>query len=58
MIGSYQRPVGNDFMVAISQTCVSRCIHEVIDAINCHLADRYIKFPNDDEWFEIKRRYL
>lgn len=47
--GAYQRSVGQDFNFPLSQTSIHRCIHEVTNLINNHLADNFIKFPNTQE---------
>ncbi|KAK3917646.1 Putative nuclease [Frankliniella fusca] len=44
-VGSYQRSVGQDFLVALSQTAVSRCVRQVSTIINHHLPRRWVKFP-------------
>ncbi|XP_050311002.1 putative nuclease HARBI1 [Anthonomus grandis grandis] len=43
--GSYQRSVGGDFNLGVSQTSVHRYVHEVTNAINDNLTARTIKFP-------------
>lgn len=45
ILGSYQRIVGDGFLLSVSQTTVSRCITEVSKAICDNLMDKYIKFP-------------
>ncbi|KAB0795114.1 hypothetical protein PPYR_04886 [Photinus pyralis] len=42
--GSYQKGVGKDYHLAMSQSSVSRCIAEVTDAINEVMVDR-VNFP-------------
>nr|XP_046473769.1 putative nuclease HARBI1 isoform X1 [Neodiprion pinetum] len=48
-VGSYQRAIGQDFALALSQTAVSRCIRSVSVAINDHMLCRWIKFPATPE---------
>ncbi|XP_071653587.1 putative nuclease HARBI1 isoform X3 [Temnothorax longispinosus] len=43
--GSYQRSVGNQVELNVSQTGTSRCLHAVTDAINRRLLRRWVKFP-------------
>lgn len=43
--GSYQRPVGNQCELVISQPSASRCIRRVTYLINVHLLRNWIKFP-------------
>lgn len=43
--GGYQKNVGHDFLLALSQTTVSRCIDLVARAIQNILAPRRIVFP-------------
>ncbi|KAJ8932215.1 hypothetical protein NQ314_014835 [Rhamnusium bicolor] len=45
--GSYQRSIGEDFNLILSQTAVHRCIHEVTDLMNEHLPRLKINFPQD-----------
>lgn len=57
--GCYQRSVGQDFNFGLSQTSMSRCIHRVIEAIDQHLCEHFIKFPNTrDERQEIKAAFM
>lgn len=54
--GSYQRSVGNDALISLSQTCISNNILEVSLAIN-KLVTKYIKFPKTtDECMKIKEK--
>ncbi|XP_046744295.1 putative nuclease HARBI1 [Diprion similis] len=55
-VGSYQRAIGQDFMVAISQTAVSRCLKSVSAAINDHLLQQWVKFPATPQQREEARR--
>jgi len=43
--GSYQRPVGNQCELVISQPATSRCIRKVTQLMNMHLLQQWIKFP-------------
>lgn len=43
--GCFQRPVGEQWGISLSQTSVSRCLHKVTDAINAHLLKEWVKFP-------------
>lgn len=47
--GSYQKPVGADRLTGLSQAAVSRSIREVVDIFVNHLANRYIRFPQNLE---------
>lgn len=57
--GSYQKAVGQDFHVALSQASVSRCLDVVTDAIVSNLLNTYIKFPMTDATkLEVKRGFM
>lgn len=43
--GCYQRPTGQDFLLAVSQSTVCRCIRKVTRAL-CAIKDEFIKFPS------------
>lgn len=44
--GSYQTSVGHNLYLAISQSSVSRCINEVVNALNeANIMNQWIKFP-------------
>ncbi|XP_024941996.1 putative nuclease HARBI1 isoform X2 [Cephus cinctus] len=43
--GCFQRPVGEQWGITMSQPSVSRCIHRVTDAINEHIFRQWIQFP-------------
>ncbi|XP_003240991.1 putative nuclease HARBI1 [Acyrthosiphon pisum] len=43
--GSYQKGLGGNSILNISQPSVSRCIHYVTEAINQRLLRKWIKFP-------------
>ncbi|XP_036318001.1 putative nuclease HARBI1 isoform X1 [Rhagoletis pomonella] len=43
--GCYQRPVGEQWGISMSQTSISRCIHRVTDAINNSMFTTKVKFP-------------
>ncbi|XP_066585426.1 putative nuclease HARBI1 [Prorops nasuta] len=48
--GSYQMCVGNNINMAISQSSVSRCIHEVINILNLpEIFSEWVHFPNNIE---------
>lgn len=47
--GCYQRPIGNDKVIALSQSSVSRCVAEVADIINESVASMFIRFPTSSE---------
>lgn len=47
--GCYQRPVGEQWGISMSQSSVSRCIHRVTDAINNTMFRAKIKFPMTQE---------
>ncbi|XP_036320303.1 uncharacterized protein LOC118734703 [Rhagoletis pomonella] len=47
--GSYQRSVGQDFLLNVSQSSVSRCIREIASIMDKYLLTRYIKFPSTVE---------
>ncbi|XP_036342880.1 uncharacterized protein LOC118752134 [Rhagoletis pomonella] len=46
---SYQRSVGQDFLLNVSQSSVSRCIREIASIMDKYLLTRYIKFPSTVE---------
>lgn len=59
--GAYQRGVGNENSVSLSQPSVSKVLNEVIDCINLHLLQKYIKFPTSpvekqiiSDWYGFK----
>ncbi|KAK0171480.1 hypothetical protein PV327_011236 [Microctonus hyperodae] len=43
--GCFQRPVGEQWGISMSQTSISRCLHRVTDAINELIFRQWIKFP-------------
>lgn len=47
--GSYQKSIGKDRDLSMSQASVSRCLHHVTTTIVEHFAVRFIKFPQTDE---------
>lgn len=47
--GCYQRPVGEQWGISMSQSSVSRCIHRVTDAIVNTMFCEKIKFPMTQE---------
>lgn len=48
-IGSYQKGIGNDYLVSISQPAVSRAIKAVAVGITEQLANEWIQFPRTEE---------
>lgn len=55
--GSYQTCIGQNALVALSQTCISNNIYEVSLAMN-YLTKKYIKFPkSNEERTAIKHKY-
>ncbi|XP_067633998.1 putative nuclease HARBI1 [Eurosta solidaginis] len=47
--GCYQRPVGEQWGISMSQSSISRCIHRATDAINEKVLFDEIKFPMTQE---------
>lgn len=47
--GSYQRCVGEEHHIGLSQTVVHRIIHEITEIIVNVMADQYISFPTTHE---------
>jgi hypothetical protein len=47
--GSYQKSVGQDRLCSMSQDTVSKTLHEFVDIMLRHLANRYVKFPTTFE---------
>lgn len=46
--GCYQLPVGSNEYISVSQTSVSRCIHEVVEALNRpEIFNEIVKFPTN-----------
>ncbi|XP_071582183.1 putative nuclease HARBI1 [Temnothorax nylanderi] len=57
-IGLYQKGVGNDYLVSISQPAVSRAIKAVAVGITEILANKWIQFSRTEEKREaLKRRF-
>lgn len=54
--GSYQRSVGQNFLLPVSQSTVSRCVTEFTRAMQ-RLGSLYIKFPQESEFASIKQRF-
>lgn len=48
-IGSYQKGIGNDYLVSISQPATSRAIKAVATSITEILANEWIQFPTTEE---------
>lgn len=42
--GCYQRPVGEQWSISMSQPSISRCIHRVTDAINKNIFWQWLQF--------------
>lgn len=58
-VGSYQRCVGEDYNLSMSQTSVHRCIHEVIETIVQVLGHEFVSFPQTRvERNRIKQRFM
>ncbi|CAH1709192.1 unnamed protein product [Aphis gossypii] len=57
--GSYQSPIGNSRFAALSQPTVSRCISEVVEALNHpEIFNEWVKFPkNLNELTEIRNEF-
>ncbi|XP_050515302.1 putative nuclease HARBI1 [Diabrotica virgifera virgifera] len=47
--GNYQKAVGQDFLLGMSQPMVSRCINTISEILSNHIGRRYIKFPSTVE---------
>ena len=56
--GSYQKVVGRDIFLALSQASVSRCVKKVTEALNRRMLQREISFPSPDEYPNIKRQFM
>lgn len=41
----FQRPVGEQWGISLSQASISRCLHRVTEAINDTLLRQWVKFP-------------
>lgn len=48
-IGSYQKGIGNDYLLSISQPATSRAIKAVATGITDLLAHEWIQFPTTEE---------
>ncbi|XP_060858749.1 putative nuclease HARBI1 [Metopolophium dirhodum] len=57
--GSYQSPTGNSKFIVLSQPSVSRCISEVVEALNRpEIFDKWVKFPSNlNELTEIRNGF-
>lgn len=54
--GSYQLDSASNVHVALSQPSVSRCLHEVIDALNQpNVFNRFVHFPRNVQELERNR---
>jgi len=57
-VGCYQRAVGEQWDIAVSQPTVSRCVRAVTNAINDLLLRRWVRFPMTDiERFAAKEKF-
>ncbi|GBM44580.1 hypothetical protein AVEN_250559-1 [Araneus ventricosus] len=45
--GCYQKKVGNDCLIQVSQSSVSNCIRQVSEAMTNNLLRNYVQFPDD-----------
>lgn len=45
--GTYQRVVGQSYLACMSQTSISRSVHEVTNLIDLLLAEEFVKFPKN-----------
>lgn len=43
--GCFQRPVGEQWGISMSESSISRCVHKVTDAINNLIFRQWIQFP-------------
>jgi len=48
-IGSYQKGIGNDYLLSVSQPAVSRAIKATAVGITQILANEWIQFPRTEE---------
>lgn len=55
--GAYQQGVGQEYLLALSQPMVSRCVSEVSQIIQNHFGPNWIKFPNENE-MQINKRFF
>lgn len=56
--GSFQNCVGVNFSIALSQTSVSRIIHEICTLIVTNLLPEFVRFPiTREEQNAVKQRY-
>jgi hypothetical protein len=46
--GSYQLSVGENVNLAISQASISRSLAKMVNIINDHLLDEWVRFPMED----------
>lgn len=55
--GSYQLSVGDCKFISLSQSSVSKCVNEVVTALNQpEIFNRYVMFPATNELKEIRTR--
>jgi len=43
--GSYQKGIGNDFLIGLSQPAISKALNEVLDCMHIQICAKYVKFP-------------
>ncbi|XP_050457536.1 putative nuclease HARBI1 [Cataglyphis hispanica] len=43
--GCYQCPVGEQWDISMNQSSISRCVHQVTDAINENIFRQWVQFP-------------
>lgn len=53
--GCFQRPISEQWGIAMSQTSISRCLHKVTDAINDLIFRQWVQFPITPEARQLAR---
>lgn len=56
--GNYQRGVGQEYLLAVSQPIVSRAVEEVSRILVLHFSNNWIQFPNAERRNSIKRIFF
>ncbi|KAJ8974307.1 hypothetical protein NQ317_009547 [Molorchus minor] len=57
--GSYQRVIGNSFLLSMAQNTISNCVNEVSSLIVNHLSDNWILFPSTrEDKLAIKEQFM
>lgn len=56
--GNYQRGVGQEYLLGVSQPVVSRCVAEVSQKIVEYFSPNWIKFPDEHEMLGIKTAFF